>query len=188
MCFGYLYILICEVCIQMFYYVLIFVCLFFFFVFVFRHCDLNTSPLSDIYFVNIYSYYTVCFSINHAFFFYRTRLYTSVSISPVQQSESAIRICALVAQLCPTLCDPMDCNLPYSSVHVILQAKILEWVSFPFSRGFSQPWNQTQVFCIAGGFLTIWATREALVYPLFGGFPSHLGHHRAWINVPCAIQ
>ena len=46
------------------------------------------------------------------------------------------------AQLCPTLCDPMDCSLPGSSVHGILQARILEWVTIPFSRGSSQPRNQ----------------------------------------------
>ena len=45
-----------------------------------------------------------------------------------------------VAQLCPTLCDPMDCI-----VHGVLQARILEWVAFPFSRGSSQPRDQTQV-------------------------------------------
>ena len=53
-----------------------------------------------------------------------------------------------VTQLCPTLCDPMD-----YTVHGILQARILEWVAFPFSRGSSQPRNRTQVSCIAGGFL-----------------------------------
>ena len=44
----------------------------------------------------------------------------------------------------------------------ILQAKILEWVAFPFSRGSSQPWDQTQVSRIAGGFFTSWVIREAL--------------------------
>ena len=43
----------------------------------------------------------------------------------------------LVAQSCPTLCDPMDCNLPGSSVHEILQARILEWVAISFSGGSS---------------------------------------------------
>ena len=60
-------------------------------------------------------------------------------------------------QSCPTLCDPMDCSLPDSSVHGILQARILEWVAMPFSRGSSQPRNQTQVSCIsctAGRFST----------------------------------
>ena len=64
-----------------------------------------------------------------------------------------------VAQLCLTLCDPMDCT-----VHGILQARILEWVAFPFSRGSSQPRDWTQVSLIAGGLFTSWATREALLY------------------------
>ena len=46
-------------------------------------------------------------------------------------------------------------------VHGILQARILEWVAFPFSRGSSQPRDRTQVSCITGGFFTSWATREA---------------------------
>ena len=46
------------------------------------------------------------------------------------------------------LCDPMDCCLPGSSVHGILQARILEWVAIPFSRGSSQPRDQSQVACI----------------------------------------
>ena len=56
----------------------------------------------------------------------------------------------------------MDCSLPGSSVHGILQARILEWVAIYFSRGSSWPRNWTQVSCIAGGFLTNWAVREAL--------------------------
>ena len=54
-----------------------------------------------------------------------------------------------VAQLCPTLCDPMD-----YTVHGILQVRILEWVAFPFSRGSSQPRDGTQVSCFAGRFFT----------------------------------
>ena len=45
----------------------------------------------------------------------------------------------LVAQSCPTVCNSMDCSLPSSSVHRILQVRILEWVAIPFSRGSSQP-------------------------------------------------
>ena len=63
-----------------------------------------------------------------------------------------------VAQLCPTLCDPM-----VYTVHGILQSRILERVAFPFSRGSSQPRDQTQVSHIAGRFFTSWATREALL-------------------------
>ena len=62
-----------------------------------------------------------------------------------------------VTQLCPTLCNPMD-----YTVHEILQARIPEWVAFPFSRESSQPRDQTQVSCIAGRFFTNWATREAM--------------------------
>ena len=49
---------------------------------------------------------------------------------------------------------------PWTVVHGILQARILEWVAFPFSRGSSQPRDQTQVSCIAGGFFTSWVIRE----------------------------
>ena len=54
-----------------------------------------------------------------------------------------------VTESCPTLCDPMD-----YTVHGILQARILEWVAIPFSRGSSQSRDQTQVSQIAGGFFT----------------------------------
>ena len=54
-------------------------------------------------------------------------------------------VCVLVTQLCPTLCDPMDCSPPASSVHGILQARILEWVAISFSRGSSQSRDQNSV-------------------------------------------
>ena len=57
---------------------------------------------------------------------------------------------------------PMDCSPPGSFVHGILQARILEWVAIPFSRGSSQPKDQTQVSCISGRFFNIWTTREEL--------------------------
>ena len=64
-------------------------------------------------------------------------------------------VCVKVAQSCLTLCNPMDCSLPGSFVHGILQARILEWFAIPFSRGSSQPMDQTCVSCIAGGFFTV---------------------------------
>jgi len=70
-------------------------------------------------------------------------------------------VCVLVAQLYLTLWDPIDCSLPGSSVHGILQARILEWVALPSSRGSSQPRDWTWLSCVAGEFFTIWATREA---------------------------
>ena len=62
-----------------------------------------------------------------------------------------------VAQSYPTLCNPME-----YTVHGFLQARILEWVAFPFSRGSSQPRDRIQVSRIAGRFFTHRATREAL--------------------------
>ena len=67
----------------------------------------------------------------------------------------------LVAQSCLTICDSVDYSLPGSSVHVILQARILEWVAIPFSRGSSLPGDWTQVSYIACKVFTNWATREA---------------------------
>ena len=63
----------------------------------------------------------------------------------------------LVSQSCLTLCHPMDCSLPGSSVHGILQVRMLEWVAISFSRASSWPRDA----CIAGRLFTIWATREA---------------------------
>ena len=64
-----------------------------------------------------------------------------------------------VTQLCPTLYNPMD-----STVRGIHQARILERIAFPFSRGSSQPRDQTLVSHIAGRFFTSWVTREAQEY------------------------
>ena len=66
-----------------------------------------------------------------------------------------------VAQSCLTLCDPMDCSLPVSSVHGIFQTRVLEWVAVSFSRGSSWPRDRTQVSHIAGRRFTTWASREA---------------------------
>ena len=66
-----------------------------------------------------------------------------------------------VAQSCPTLCDPVDCSLLGSSVPGIFQARILEWIAIPFSKGSSQPRDQTQASCTAGGFYTTWAILHA---------------------------
>ena len=63
----------------------------------------------------------------------------------------------VVSKLRPTLCNPMFCSPPGSSVHGVSQARILEWVAISFSKGSSQSWNQTRtsfISCIAGGFFT----------------------------------
>ena len=69
----------------------------------------------------------------------------------------------LVSKLCLTLCNFMNCNPPGSSVHGILQTRILEWVAVSYSRGSSQPRDQIQISGTAGIFFTTWATRQAKV-------------------------
>ena len=73
--------------------------------------------------------------------------------------RSFFSMCVLVTQSCPTLHNSTDCSPSGSSVHRIFQARMLEWVSIPFSRGSSQPRDRIQVSCIAGGFFTVWVTR-----------------------------
>ena len=65
-------------------------------------------------------------------------------------------------QVCLTLCDPMEETHQASLAMGSLQARILEWVAMPSSRGSSQSRDRTQVSHIAGGFFTVWATGEAL--------------------------
>ena len=64
-----------------------------------------------------------------------------------------------LAQSCLTLCDPMDCSPPGSSVHGIVQARILQWVAIPCFRGSSWPSDRSLVSCMTGRFLIVWATR-----------------------------
>ena len=87
-------------------------------------------------------------------------------------AQKMIYVCVLVTQLCPTLCNPTDGSLPGSSVHRILQARILEWVTSFFFRGSSWSRDWTQVSCIAGGFFTIWATRRPNLYIQFSSVQS----------------
>ena len=96
-------------------------------------------------------------------------LLASWSWIPSPQNCKKIKFCCLsylcsVAQPCLTLCDPMDCSPPGSSVHGSSQARILEWVTISFSRGFFWPRDQTWVSCIScigRQILYHWATWEA---------------------------
>ena len=81
-----------------------------------------------------------------------------------------LEVKVLDAQLCLTLCDPMDCSPPGSSIHGILQARILEWVAISSSRRSSQSRDRAWVFRITGRFFSIWATREGWSYRLSGGY------------------
>ena len=86
----------------------------------------------------------------------------SPTMSPSLFSMFASLLEVSVAQSCLTLCNPLDYNLQGSSVHGIFQARILEWIAIPFSRGSSRPRDWTSMSCIAGRFFTIWATRKPL--------------------------
>ena len=89
----------------------------------------------------------------------------SQMFSPLAVFPSALLlfICyyCLVTKSCLTLCDPMDCSPPGSSVHEISQARMLEWVAIPSSRGSSQPRDRIHISCIGGRVLCSWASREA---------------------------
>ena len=90
----------------------------------------------------------------------RTRLSDWTELK-IPWSDVLLRV--LVAQSCLTLCDPMDYSLLGFSVHGILQARILEWIAIPFSRGTSQPRDRTLVSCITGRFFTVWATGKSQI-------------------------
>ena len=92
-------------------------------------------------------------------------------------SESLQGVC-LITQLCPILCDSVDWSRPGSSVHGVLQARILEWVAMPSSRGSFWPRYRTQVSCvscIASRFFTCWAIREAQGLPHWGSLQGSEG-------------
>ena len=102
------------------------------------------------------------------------------------------KVKVLVAQSCPTLCDPMDCSPPGSSVHGLLQARTLEWVAISLFRASSWPGDRTQVSCIAGRFCFVWASREAhapllphLIISSMSGSPILLSLLRFFIQFPC---
>ena len=73
----------------------------------------------------------------------------------IRHTDGQVKVKVLVTQLCPALCHLMDCSPPDSSLHGILQARILVWVAVSFSRGSSQSRDRTQVPCIMGRFFGI---------------------------------
>ena len=85
----------------------------------------------------------------------------NTTLSKISQTEKDKWKWSEVTQSCPTPCDPMDCSLPGSSLHGILQTRVLVWVAISFSGGSSQPRDRTRVSCIPGRCFNLWATREA---------------------------
>ena len=122
-----------------------------FYILVPNSTQVNTSSILplDAFLLNLYIKRSGNFFFSDTFITYKSK---------PSESESE------VTQSCPTLCDPMDGNLPGSSVYGIFQARILEWAAISFSRRSSQPRDRTQASCTADRGFTIWATREALVY------------------------
>ena len=100
-------------------------------------------------------------------------------VIPARAAHCSRKMKALVTQLCPTLCNSVDCSPPGSSVHGILQARILEWVAISFSRRSSWPRNQTGVSYTAGRFFTIWVTGTP--YCSGKGFPPS-GRGKFWLT------
>ena len=87
---------------------------------------------------------------------------------------------------CRTLCNPMDCSLPGSSVHGISLARILEWVAISSSRGSSWPKDRTRVSCISRRILYHWPTREAQKYVIWNQISNcqHPLDHRKSKRIP----
>ena len=102
-------------------------------------------------------------------------------ISPFKKRHAKVKV--LVTQSCLTLCDPKDCGPPGSSVHGILQARILQWVAVPTPRGSSQLRYRTQVSLIVGWFFTIWIWTNRV----FRESP-HIKHGKDLTNVQAPIQ
>ena len=95
-----------------------------------------------------------------------------------------VNVKVLVAQSCPTLCDPVGYSLPGSSVHGVLQARILEWVAIPLSKGSSRPRDRTQVSCIVGRFRALGNSRAAGNNPPLTsveGFAKHSQEERIFL-------
>ena len=115
-------------------------------------CDLALSALSSLHSHNSHTG-MLCTSLAQV-------------LTILQESSALFHILSLtggssVSRSCPTLCDPMDCSPPGSSVCGILQARRLEWVAIPFYSRCSRNW--TWVSGIAGRYFTVWATKEAPV-------------------------
>ena len=128
----------------------------------------------DKFHINLLMFNTVCDSF--LLVLCHIQVGTSSRLSVAMNLVSKMRIitklqvlsqlcCAQSLQLCPILCNPMDCSLPGSFVHGILQARIVEWIAMSSSKWSTQPRNRTHISgisCIADGFFTCRVTWEAV--------------------------
>ena len=127
------------------------------------NCSPSGSSVHGVFQTRRLEWLTICFSLGSS----QTRDQTWVSCIAVRFFTNwatgkvlwcIIKYVSKVAQSCLTLCDPMDFSVPGSSVHGILQTRILEWVAISFSRGSSWPRDWIRVSSIADRRSTIWAT------------------------------
>ena len=130
-------------------------------------CSLPGSSIHGIFQARVLEWVAIAFSNTimrngilpfHISTYYKLNVFYVASQSSIQLLFEWLKV--KVAQSCPALCNPLDCSLPGSSAHGILQARILEWVTIPFSRWSSQPRNWIYVSYMADRFLTVWATTE----------------------------
>ena len=104
--------------------------------------------LNDYSIIHLYLYIFISHTILNAF--RGCIIVGRLLLSMICDFKILMKVKMLVTQTCLTLCDPVDCCLPGSSVHGILQARILEWIAIPLSRGSSLPRDRTWLSCIAG--------------------------------------
>ena len=130
-------------------------------------CPLPQSPKD----CSIHLYLFCCLSYRVIITIFLNSIYICVSIvywcsiSAIQQSDSVIYVCAKTLQSCLTLCNPMDYSPPGTSVHGILQARILEWVAMPSSEDLSNPGIEPTSLlspALTGRFFTTGATWEVM--------------------------
>ena len=108
----------------------------------------------------------------------QTKLYTPFFLGALYPIEViTFFVCVCVSQLCLTLCDPMDCSPPGSSVDRVLQVRILEWIAIPTSRGSSCPKDQTWFSCFVAGFFQSFTVDQNSTYLLIEGEIIHNSQH-----------
>ena len=117
-----------------------------------------TLYLSLLYFISATQLFTQFLTQTWISFLHYDKRHMRSSSMKITWLYLCLRLYVLVAQLCLTLWDPMDCSAPGSFFHGILQEKILEWVAIPFSRGSSRLTDWTYIsciYCITGRFFTV---------------------------------
>ena len=125
-----------------------------------KECSLSGSSVHGNFQARVLEWVAIPFSRKPSCCFIFVPCYET--LSKLFNMSTFWKVNMLVAQLCLALCNPVDISSPGSSVHGISQARILEWVAIPFSRGSSWPRDWTWVSCIVGRRFTVWTTRKVI--------------------------